>query len=202
MLKNIISELKNLKGTEVKIFGQSCNYPNEVDADIIDTIDVLENLLPYEIANQFAVYNYLEEEDEEEILQVSFEEYCEIEGYKGIKSDNTYNWGAPVSNDINFRIYQSYNYEGIIVELAIHKYGDVRCNYTDECYLQFDNIDEFYEVLSNSNKYFSMTKDDIEYFITIDIFNECPIIEFDTEENCEYIEGYEAIELLENLLNK
>ena len=82
MLNNIISELKNLKGTEVKIFGQSCNYPNEVDADTIDTIDILENLLPYEISNQFAIYNYLEEEEEEEeILQVSFEEYCEIEEY-------------------------------------------------------------------------------------------------------------------------
>lgn len=200
MLNNIISELKNLKGTEVKIFGQSCNYPKEVEMDTIDTIDVLENLLPYEIANQFAIYNYLEEE--EEILQVTFEEYCEIEGYEEIKVYNTYNWGAPVSNDMYFKIYQSCNYEGIIVELAVHKYGDVRCNYTDECYLQFDSIDEFYEVLLNSSKYFSMTKDNIEYFISIDIFNECPIIEFDTEENCEHIEGLEAVELLESLLNK
>ena len=201
MLNNIISELKNLKGTEVKIFGQSCNYPNEVESDIIDTIDVLENLLPYEIANQFAVYNYLEG-DEEKILQVTFEEYCEVEEYEEIKADNTYNWNSPISNDMHFRIYQSCNYEGIIVKLAVHKYGDVRCNYTDECYLQFDSIDEFYEVLLNSNKYFSITKNNIEYFITISIFNECPTIEFETEKNCEYIEDYEAVELLQTLLNK
>ena len=201
MLNNIISELKNLKGTEVRIFGQSCNYPNEVEIDTIDTIDVLENLLPYEISNQFVIYNYLDNE-EDKILRVSFEEYCEIEEYEEINADNTYNWGAPISNDMYFRIYESCNYEGIIVELAVHKYGDVRCNYTDECYLQFDSIYEFHEVLSNSNKYFSITKDNIEYFITINIFDECPIIEFETEENCEYVEGCEAIELLKNLLNK
>ena len=202
MLNNIISELKNLKGTEVKIFGQNYNYPSEVEKDIIDTIDVLENLLPYEISNQFAVYNYIEEEEEKEILQVSFEEYCEIEEYKEIKVDNSYNWNAPLSNDIYFRIYQSYNYEGVIVALAIHKFGDIRSNYTEECYLQFDSIDDFYETLSNSTKYFLITKDNIEYFIVISIFNECPIIEFNNEGNCGYIEGYEAIELLEILLNK
>ena len=201
MLNNIISELKNLKGTEVKIFGQNCNYPNEVEVDTIDTIDILENLLPYEISNQFAIYNYLDEE-EDEILQVPFEEYCLIEEYEKINSDNTYNWGAPVSNDIYFRIYKSCNYDGIIIELAVHKYGDIRCNYTDECYLQFDYIEEFYDALLDCNKCFTITKDGIEYFITIDILSDCPIIEFETEENCEYIEGYEAIELLENLLNK
>ena len=202
MLNNIISELKNLKGTEVKIFGQSCNYPNEVDTDTIDTIDVLENLLQYEISNQFAIYNYLEEEEEEEILQVSFEEYCEIEEYEEIKLDNTYNWGAPISNDMYFRIYKSCNYDGIIVKLAVHKYGDVRCNYTNECYLQFDSIEEFYDILLDCNKYFSITKDNIKYDIEINIFSDCPNIEIITEDNIEYIEGYEAIELLENLLNK
>ena len=201
MLNNIISELKNLKGTEVKIFGQNYNYPNEVGADTIDTIDILENLLPYEISNQFAIYNYLDEE-EEEILQVPFEEYCLIEEYEETGADNTYNWNAPISNDINFKIYESCHYDGIIVELAVHKYGDVRCNYTDECYLQFNYIEEFYDALLDCNKYFTITKDGIEYSVTIDILNECPTIEFETEENCEYIEDYEAIELLENLLNK
>ena len=202
MLNNIISELENLKGTKVRIFGQNCNYPKEVEVNTIDTIDVLENLLPYEIEN-FEIINYLDdEEEEEELLQVSFDEYCEVKEYKEINSDNTYNWSAPISNDIYFKIYQSCNYEGVIIELAVHKYGDVRCNYTDKCYLQFDNVYEFYEILSNSNKYFSITKDNIEYFITIDIFCDYPTIEFETEENCEYIEGYEAIELLENLLNK
>ena len=201
MLNNIISELKNLKGTEVRIFGQSCNYPNEVEIDTIDTIDVLENLLSYEISNQFAIYNYLDNE-EDKILRVSFEEYCEIEEYEEIKADNTYNWNAPISNDINFRIYQSDNYEGVIVELAVHKYGDVRCNYTDECYLQFDSIEEFYNILLDCNKYFSITKNNIEYNIEINIFGDCPSIEIITEDNIEYIEGYKAIELLEILLNK
>ena len=201
MLNNIISELKNLKGTEVKIFGQSCNYPNEVEIDTIDTIDVLENLLPYEISNQFVIYNYLDNE-EDKILRVSFEEYCEIEEYEEIKADNTYNWNAPISNDMHFRIYESCNYEGIIVELAVHKYGDVRCNYTDECYLQFDSIEEFYNILLDCNKYFSITKNNIEYNIEINIFDDCPNIEIITEDNIEYIEGYEAIKLLEILLNK
>jgi hypothetical protein len=167
---------------------------------MIDTIDVLKNLLPYEIANQFKIYNYLDEN--EELLQVSFEEYCEVEEYKEIKLDNSYNWNAPIFNDISFKIYQSCNYEGVIIELAVHKYGDIRCNYTNECYLQFNSIDEFYEILIDSNKYFSITKDNVEYFIIIDIFCECPIIEISTEGNYECIDGFEAMELLEVLLNK
>ena len=155
-------------------------YTNEAPIDVISTIDVLENLKPYEI-DEFIGYDYEKEEE----IEISFDEYLELYEYEEIRSDNSYNWSAPLTNHINFRIYQSKMMDDIIVELRVHRYGDVRCNYTEECYLQFQNDYEFYETLSESRKNLGAIKDNKEYDIYIDIFNdiyidifnECPEIE-------------------------
>ena len=183
MLNNIINDLRSLEGREVGSGYFRHIYTNEVNADTISILDVLENLKQYEI-------------------EVSAEEFLEIEEYEEIKSDNSYNWGAPISNYFNYRIYKSSLYEGIIVEFSVHRYGDVRCNYTEEIYFRFNNEYEFYEVLEESNKYFTIEKNNIEYDIYIDIFSECPTIEKTLIEECEteYLEGLEAYELLEELL--
>ena len=195
MLNNIINDLRSLEGREVGLGYFRYIYTNEVNADTISILDVLENLKQYEIKT-FKIYNYCNEE--EEIIEVSAEEFLETEEYEEIKSDNSYNWGAPISNYFNYRIYKSSLYEGIIVEFSVHRYGDVRCNYTEEIYFRFNNEYEFYEALEESNKYFTIEKNNIEYDIYIDIFSESPRIYI--EEDDEDIEGYEAYELLEELL--
>ena len=80
----------------------------------------------------------------------------------------------------------------------MHRYGDVRCNYTEEAYFKFDDEYEFYETLAENNKYFTIEKNDKTYQIEIDIFSDCPRIYI--EEEYEEIEGHEAYELLEELL--
>ena len=201
MLNNIINDLRNLEGKEVGSGYFRHIYTNEVNADTISILDVLENLKQYEIET-FKIYNYCNEE--EEIIEVSAEEFLEIEEYEEIKSDNSYNWSAPISNHFNYRIYESKVMDDIIVELSIHRYGDVRCNYTENCYLKFQNDYEFYEVLSEIGKQLLVIKNDKQYYIRINIFSDCPEIEIsdinDLDEY-EYIEGYEAYELLEELLN-
>ena len=197
-IQNIINEFQNLEGKEV---GKGTYFHQMFTTNNLDTInilDVLENLKSYEIDN-FEIMNYLDEY-EEEILEVSFEEFCEAEEYEEIKSDNSYNWLSPVSNHFNYRIYQSNLWEGIIVEFKVHKYGDVRCNYTEEIYLRFNGEYEFYEVLSESSKYIKVDKNDKEYYITINIFSDCPIIEIESENYFEQIEGWEAYEIFEELL--
>lgn len=197
MLNNIIADLKNLEGKLVGKGGYFEKiYTNKVDDTTISIFDVLENLAPYEI-NNFEIMNYLDE-IEEEILEVSFEEFCEVEEYEEIKSDNSYNWNSPISNHFDYRIYKSDLYEGIIVEFSVHRFGDVRCNYTEEAYFQFNNEYEFYEVLLECNKYFTIEKNDKTYQIEMDIFSDCPRIYIEEDE--EDIEGYEAYELLEKLL--
>ena len=105
---------------------------------------------------------------------------------------------------MDFRIYESKELGDIIVELKVHRYGDVRCNYTEECYLNFQNDFEFYEVLSEIGKQLLVIKNDKQYYIRINIFSDCPEIEksdINDLDEYEYIEGYEAYELFEELLN-
>lgn len=200
MLNNIINDLRSLEG---QLVGKNSYfekiYTNEAPIDMISTLDVLENLKPYEI-DDFIGYDFEKEED----IEIDFEEYLELYEYEEIKSDNSYNWLAPLTNHINYRIYESKMMEDTIVELSVHRYGDVRCNYTEECYLKFKNDFEFYEVLIESRKNLLVIKDNKQYNININIFSDCPDIEIsdinDLDEY-EYIDGYEAYELFEKLLN-
>ena len=140
--------------------------------------------------------NYFDDNDEEIYQEINFEEYAELMGYEEVKHDNSYNWNAPISNNFDYKIYESKACYNIIVEFKVHRYGDVRCNYTENCYLQFNSEYDFMEALYENNKYFAIEKDDKEYYVEINIFNDCPIIEVDDD----YIEGYEAYELLKNLI--
>ena len=196
MLNNIINDLRNLEGKEIGSGYFRHIYTNEIDATTISILDVLKNLKPYEI-EAFEIYNYCNEE-EEEIIEVSANEFLEIEEYEEIRSDNSYNWNSPISNDFNYSIYESSLCEGIIIEFSVHRYGDVRCNYTEEIYFRFNDEYEFYEALEESNKYFTIEKNNKMYEIEINIFSESPRIYI--EEDNEDIEGLEAYELLEELL--
>ena len=200
MLNNIIADLRNLEGKEV---GRQTYfhhiYTNEANVNEISTLDVLENLKPYEIDN-FISYDFEKELD----MEIDFEEYLELYEYEEIKSDNSYNWLAPLTNHINYRIYESKVIDGIIVELSVHRYGDVRCNYTEDCYLKFQNDYEFYEVLSEMGKQLLVIKNDKQYYIRINIFSDYPEIEISDInglDEYEYIDGYKAYELFEELLN-
>lgn len=57
------------------------------------------------------------------------------------KSDNTYNWGANISHDINFDCFE-YDDEKYVA-IMIHRGGDVRGNYTYYAILKCDYYDLF-----------------------------------------------------------
>ena len=200
MLNNIITDLKNLEG---KLVGKGSYfehvYTNEAPIDRISTIDVLENLKPYEV-DDFIGYDFEKELE----MEIDFDEYLELYEYEEIKNDNTCNWLAPLTNHINYRIYESKVMDDIIVELSVHRYGDVMCNYTEECYLKFQEDYEFYEVLIESRKNLVTIKDDKRYDIYIDVLSDCPEIEIwdiDNEYEYESVYGGKAYELFEELLN-
>ena len=194
MLNNIIADLKSLEGKLVDKGGYFEKiYTNKVDDTTISIIDVLETLEPYEL-KYFESYNFIDDIYE----KVEFEDFIEVMEYEEVKSNNSYNWLSPISNHFDYRIYKSGLYDRIIVEFKVHRFGDVRCNYTEEAYFEFDNEYEFYDALIECNKYFTIEKNDKTYEVEIDIFVENPNIYI--EEDNENIEGYEAYELLEKLL--
>lgn len=63
----------------------------------------------------------------QEWLEKEFEEG----NMKQLDHDNSYNWSAPLSNHIDFIEYLNTRTSEKFIELKVHLYGDVRCNYTD-----------------------------------------------------------------------
>lgn len=148
----VINEIKELRGSEVRIFGQPTILNENVDDFTIDVVTVLEELQPYEISyddcNEFTDFN------------------------NPTRSDNSYNWNAPISNDIDYSVYRT-DYDEIIISLSVHRYGDVRCNYTDNMLFKFDNEDAFlYTLLENTSRYGYIEVDGKDYSYDITIFHE------------------------------
>ena len=176
--RETINELKQLRGSQVEIFGQPVTLPNIVDLEI-DTINILEAMEEHEL-DWYDFRYYTEDEDGNEI-EVDIFEGCEtaeqildaLEEYGYIEdtyfaADNSYNWAAPVSNDFDFKLYRDFVSGGVFVDFMVHRFGDVRGNYTDSVIYHFDSVDDFYETLSNCNKCVPVGN----YEVVVNIFND------------------------------
>ena len=179
MTKKAINELMQLRGATVKYWGEAVTLPKEVETLDIDTIDILKDMEEYELDwHDFRCYT--EDEDGNEI-EVDIFEGCEtsedmldaLEEYGYIEdtyftADNSYNWSAPVSNDFDFKLYKDFVSGGVFVDFMVHRFGDVRGNYTDSVIYHFDSIVEFDELLLNCNKYVQIGN----YEVCVGIFND------------------------------
>ena len=81
---------------------------------------------------------------------------------------NTYNWNANIDHNIDVAEMEinGYTYMAIMV----HRYGDVRANYTDRFLVRFDNEYEWFELESRIQ---SKMICDGKYCVDIDIMSEC-----------------------------
>jgi hypothetical protein len=112
-----------------------------------------------------------EAEDVDEYL-----DFLEELGYINIqnsKGDNSYNWSSPVSNDFNINEYHNQVTGTYLYEFRVHRFGDVRGNYTETALLEFDHQHTFMEVLGECSKsievngydvYISIFGEDIEVY--------------------------------------
>ena len=179
MTRKAINELMQLRGATVKYFGKAVTLPNTVDDLEIDTINILEDMEEYEL-DWYDFRYYTEDEDGNEI-DVDIFEGCEtgeeildvLEEYGYIEdtyfaADNSYNWSAPVSNDFDFKVYRDFLSDGVFVDFMVHRFGDVRGNYTDSVIYHFDSIVEFDELLLNCDKYVQIGN----YGVCVDLFND------------------------------
>ena len=178
MTRKAINELMQLRGATVEYWGETVTLPNTVDDLEIDTINILKDMEEYEL-DWYDFRYYTEDEDGNEI-EVDIFEGCEtgeqildvLEEYGYIEdtyfaADNSFNWSAPVSNDFDFKLYRDFVSGGVFVDFMVHRFGDVRGNYTDSVIYHFDSVDEFYELLLNCNKYVQIGN----YGVCVDIFN-------------------------------
>ena len=179
MTRKAINELMQLRGATVEYWGETVTLPNTVDDFEIDTINILKDMEEYEL-DWYDFRYYTEDEDGNEI-EVDIFEGCETgeeildvleeNGYiedTYFAADNSYNWSAPVSNDFYFKVYRDFVSDGVFVDFMVHRFGDVRGNYTDSVIYHFDSVGEFYELLSNCNKYVQIGN----YGVCVDIFND------------------------------
>ena len=179
-IHEIIEEVKSLRGANVRVFGQPTTLPSDYGKYTIDIIDVLNHLEDYEIPEIVDYWDFEEDEDgeEEEVLhEISAEEYLELLDSQGFlveeeTSNNTYNWSAPISNNFYYHVYKNLRDDNLIIEIAVHRYGDVRGNYTDEFYIIVDSIDEFYDILTECNIFNTVEVDGKKYYVDTRIFSD------------------------------
>ena len=176
-LNLIINDIKQLRGAEVAIFGQPTTLPEEVEALTVDIIPILEELEAWEC--DMLMERYDEEEDEyteeeaesvEEYLEY-LEELGEISDVYDSRGDNSYNWASPLSNHIDFRVYKGATGREFM-ELRVHRYGDVRSNYTETTLLEFDSDYTFYEILLEGAKYIDVEVEGVEYTVAVEATSE------------------------------
>ena len=106
---------------------------------------------------------------------------------------NTYNWCANIDHNIDVAEMEinGYTYMAIMV----HRYGDVRVNYTDRFLVRFDNEYEWFE-LESRMQYKSICNG--KYMCDIDIMAECyNVYNFETGEDVGEFYQLEVEDLLE-----
>ena len=172
-LDNVIKDIENVnKGAYAWIYDADGNIKDDVVCG--NVLDLLYELKDYEI-----------ETTEKSIDWIV------------VRADhrwNTYNWNANIDHHIDVAELEinGYTYMAIMV----HRYGDVRANYTDRFLVRFDDETEWFE-LESRMQYKEIV--DGKYSCDIDIMAECYNV-WDWDNNTSLGEFYE-IEV-EDLLNE
>ena len=186
----IIQEMEKLVGSDVVIFGQVQKI-QEHSPFYIRIVDVLKELQPYEASLEILTDG--EEVDEAESIDNYLDYLDALFGLKEVAVNNSYNWNSPVDHHFNYYIYEDQINNRYIVKFSVHRYGDVRANYTDSVLYSFDHIDDFFATVAQAGYYKKLGK----YFLEA-----CPLREgwrlYD-EEGDEVAELYDEQDILEYL---
>ena len=200
--------IENLKKEFGEMIGKEVGYGyfRHTESDVkeneltISIFDVLDSLEQFEITKK-----EMYDSEEEEYFEYDIEEYFE----KGLDegwlvencADNTYNWNSPISHHINFEIY--HNDEGsYIVRFRVHRYGDVRCNYSDWVYLECNSDYDFLEALMECGKWIEVEMDGKTYCISIEVTSDEIRLESYENEEYEEIYGDDRDTILEEMISR
>ena len=147
----IIQEIEKLVGSDVVIFGQVQKI-QEPSSFYVRVTDVLKKLKPYELTD-FEIITDNDETDEAESIDDYLDYLDALFGLKEVAVGNSYNWNAPIDHHFNYHIYHDQLNDRYLVEFSVHKYGDVRANYTDSVLYSFEHIDDFFATIAQAGYY-------------------------------------------------
>lgn len=133
----------------------------------VDIMDILDTLEPYEVTDK-TIWDKEEEIDYEYYIDDYLETGLEEGWIKESIANNTYNWNAPLTNDINFETYYDKPEDEYIVKFRIHcGYGDIRSGYSEWMYLSFSYEEEFLEVLLECCKFIKVELEGETYYVEV-----------------------------------
>ena len=170
-IKNIFNASYR-KRDKVNQFGQSINNPNLTNVDdptLIDTLDLLHDL--YDECDHCFDMTALNMHDLEGT------DFDWVQELKETAHANTYNWSAPLTNDLDFKVYQGDNKMYLLLSVQ-NGYSDARCGYMVEFLFIFDTSyicdgwAIFFSELPSANKSFSTSND---YSFSYGIFSEAGV---------------------------
>lgn len=202
-IENLKNEFMEMRGKEV-----GYGYFRHTESDIkdneigLDILDLLEELSCFEITSGVAW------DDEEECeMEMHISDYI-AEGLENgwieeVNCGNSYNWCSYLNHEIDYTIYKDFEKDVFYVELKVHRYGDVRCNYSDNVYLEFNHEDDFFETLMEVCKYIEVEIDDKLYVLSINALSDNVELEVFENEEWDNIwnsdEKYEILNKMEEL---
>ena len=198
-IENLKNEFMEMRGKEV-----GYGYFRHTESDIkdneicLDILDLLEELSYFEVTSGVTW------DDEEECeMEMHISDYI-AEGLENgwieeINCGNSYNWGSYLNHEIDFTIYKDFEKDDYIVELKVHRYGDVRCNYSDNVYLEFSYEEQFFETLMDVCKYIEVEIDDKNYLISINVLSDYVELEVFENEEWDGIYGDKKYEILNKM---
>ena len=147
----LIQEMEKLVGSDVVIFGQVQKI-QESSPFYIRITDVLKELQPYEVTS-LEILTVDDETDEVKVIDDYLDYLDALFSLKEVAVGNSYNWSAPIDHDFNYYIYRDQLNDRYLVEFSVHKYGDVRANYTDSVLYSFEHIDDFFATVAQAGYY-------------------------------------------------
>jgi hypothetical protein len=157
-LEAILKDIESLEGKTVEVFGHSNTMPSGDALRFTPRVKTLLNdLMKYEtngVTSDDVIKFYDEDND---CLEV-------VKGY------NTYNFDAKIDHHLQYYHVKAYGDDFII--LSVHRYGDVRSNYTNQAVLKM-TVDQFYEVAFETlSVYLPINIDGVTYNISLNFFND------------------------------
>lgn len=174
-IDNIIADIENVNQTyDFWIRDENGNIKDDVICG--EVIPFLEELKDYEVDMS---------QDEIKDMMNFWDSNFDKPKYE---RNNTYNYSANIDHDIDYRIVESAHDE-VWFAFMVHRFGDVRGNYTDWAVCKFEYFQEIFELDSVIQcKHFGE-----HYVVDINIFSETYNV-YDTDK-CEDVGDFYEIEV-------
>jgi hypothetical protein len=195
--KKILRDLKHqLKGTKT-IFGYYDSENRKESKNLeMSELDLVRALAQYEID-----FRKLYGVDYDDALWEDKEGNYELLDLDYGKADNSYNWSSQLVFNFNqIKVVDKYGEDHIYIAFRVHRYGDVRGNYTDTMILDMDMTSFLEECMDASRVYTTVTIKGRDYHISSDCLKEGCL--FDIYSNDADIDDYDVVLDIGNLRNK